>query len=192
MEVLPASSGSVNIIAGQPGLTMEQSVTDPSGVTSVIALSLGADDPAGGGVLAAPVQNFVPPATAGVGQAVASFEVRQFDLATDMDASALVTFIVPGKLPPGAKLFFDVNGREELFVGSFSLRQEGNEYIVSMLINSTSTPGLQELTGTVFTVAASTAGAVGATAVSPAVASNASTAGVASQSSRRRSRAPAS
>ena len=177
VEALPAGAGTVDTVDVPPGATVTQSVTDVvSGTVTTATLTVAPGD-TGGELITAEVKNFVPPPTQGLLQTVASFEIRQQDL--QQGDSALITFVVPGaSVESGTvpQIYFQdpTTGKETLFKGVSSITQAGNTLVITIRLDNSSTPKLTELTGTVFTVAASTAGPTAVTAVSPAVASTAS------------------
>ncbi len=173
VQVLPGSSGTVDVVMGQPGKTVTQTVIDQlSGSTTTTSLTLGPGE-SGGDLLATTLQNFVPPPTPGVGQAIASFDIRQDDLGNG--ASALVTFVVPGTYSSGLAVFY-INPTTHLETpfSSFQIRPGApgsNTIIVSIFLDSHTTPTLKQATGTVFTVAANTPGTTTTAAVSASVVS---------------------
>jgi hypothetical protein len=181
VQVFPANIGPVNVVYGLPGQTVTQTVTDPAtGASTTISLTLGAGDPAGGYLLVTQLKNFIPPFTAGVAQYFAFFDVRQFAL--PQDASAAIILTVPGALPGQtiAQLFYldtqtdPAHPTQKIFQGPTQFFQGLNTLFG---VNQFTTPRLQDLTGTVFTVAASTPGPTIGTAIGLPVASTADSIG---------------
>ncbi len=174
VQVLPGNSGTVDVVMGQPGQTVTQTVVDQvAGTTTTTTLTLGAGE-AGGDLLAAELQNYIPPATPGVGQAIASFDIRQDNLGDG--ASAVVTFVVPGTYSSSLAVFYvDPLTHQQTPFSSFQISPGApgsNTIVVSIFLDSHTTPTLKQAVGTVFTVAASTPSATTTTTnVSAAVAS---------------------
>jgi FG-GAP-like repeat/FG-GAP repeat len=174
VQVFPAEFGSVNVLYGQPGQTVSQSVTDPvTGITTTLTLTEAVGDPPGGYLLVTALKNFIPPTTAGVVQFLTSYDVRQHNLPAD--ASAVVTVTFAGALPPATtpQLFYldtktdPLHPTEKLFRGP----PQFNGQSVSFGLNPASTPRLKDLNGTVFTVAATVPGNTATVAISPFLAS---------------------
>jgi hypothetical protein len=173
VQVFPAEFGSVNVLYGQPGQTVSQSVTDSAtGITTTLTLTEAADDVPGGYLLVTALKNFVPPTTPGVVKFFTSYDVRQHNLPAE--ASVVVTVTFPDALPPltTPQLFFldtktdPSNPTEKLFRGPPQFSGQS----VTFAINPSSTPRLKDLNGTVLPVAATIPGQTATVAISPSLA----------------------
>jgi hypothetical protein len=176
VQVVPAHFGPVDVVFGQPGQTVTQSVTDPNtGVTIIVSLTLGAGDPGGGYLLVTQLNNPLAAPTASIAAFIASFDVRQFNLPAD--AAAAISFIIPGDLPIGTVgqlLFLDRDSNpagptERGFIGPTIFIGPS----VLFGVNQFTTPRITDLTGTVFTVAAAIPTQTVSAVVSASVASTA-------------------
>ena len=182
VQVVPVHFGPVDVVFAVPGQTVTQSVTDPAtGTVITVSLTLPAGDAASGYLLVTELDTLVSSSASGIAQYVASFDVRQFNLSDN--ATAVVSFALPGQLPAGTTgqlLYLDretdpTHPTEKVFQGPTQFFQGPS---VQFGINQFTTPKLTDLTGTVFTIAASLPSTTTTTGISPAVASTASNASV--------------
>ncbi len=173
VQVVPDHFGTVEVVSGQPGQTVTQSVTDTAtGITYIVTLTLGPGDPPGGYLLVTQLNKPVETSEGSINY-VASFDIRQFRLPTD--ATAAITLLIPGQLPVGSVgqlQFLDretdpANPTQQIFQGPTFFKDAN----VVFVVNQFTTPSITDLTGTVFTVAAVIPGQTTAAAVSASVAS---------------------
>ncbi len=162
---------------GQPGQTSLVSASDAEGDSINATLILSADDAHGGGLLVAKLANASLPSTTNRADVLGIYDIRS--TSAEAGDSALVTFRFRAGLDlsetPVLQFLDPATGTLRTFVaskhGAFELTRQGDYIVGSLFLDNTSTPTLQQLTHTVFTISVNVPSAAATATVSASVAS---------------------
>jgi hypothetical protein len=178
VQVLPGSIDDVADTQGQPGQTVTSSFTDAQSDSISASLSLSPTDATGGGILVAKLADARLPSATNRANLLRIYDIR----ATSPKAgdSVLVTFRfrvgADVGLLPTLQFLDSKTGALELFIpsgkpGSFELTRQGDFIVGRLLLDASSTPTLQQLTRTVFTISVNVPSSAATATVSASVAS---------------------
>jgi hypothetical protein len=178
VQVLPGSIDNVADTQGLPGQTVTSSITDAQSNSFSATLSLSPSDATGGGILVAKLSNANLPSRTNRAGLLSIYDIRV--TSPKAGDSALVSF----RFRVGADIgllptlqFLDTKtGALELFIpsgkpDSFELTRQGDFIVGKLLLDGSSTPTLQQLTRTVFTISVNVPSSAATATVSASVAS---------------------